>query len=153
MAADRVAAQHVLLACCSYSKPAGAGGRFKSLANPRAAFFLFWILFFVVSHLWNFRTAPWNGDALFDESGWDLWYLKSYVIGHPYQAAWFHPVISRETLFHYYVWGFLQLFGFNILSYEAALFVIWLTTFIFTLLLVDLFFRVLYCHFGYGACF
>ena len=57
------------------------------------------------------------------------------------RPAWFHPVISRETLFHYYVWGFLKLFGFNILSYEAALFVIWLTTFLFTLLLVDLFFR------------
>jgi hypothetical protein len=116
-------------------------GRFRSLVNPKAAFFLFWVLFFVVSHLWNFRTAPWNGNALFDESGWDLWYLKSFVIGHPYQAAWFHFPISRETLFHYYVWGFLRLFGFNILSYEAALFVIWLTTFVFTLFLVHLFFR------------
>mgnify|MGYP003693855143 CR=1 FL=1 len=38
------------------------------------------------------------------------------------------------------MWGFLKLFGSNILSYEAALFVIWLTTFVFTLLLVDLFF-------------
>jgi hypothetical protein len=38
------------------------------------------------------------------------------------------------------VWGFLKLFGFNILAYEAALFVIWLTAFVFTLLLVDLFF-------------
>jgi DNA-binding beta-propeller fold protein YncE len=110
------------------------------LANPKAAFFLFWILFFVISHLWNFRTAPWNGDALFDESGNDLGYLKSHIIGHPYQAAWFHGIISRETLFHYYVWGFLKLFGFNILAYEAALFVIWLTAFVFTLLLVDLFF-------------
>ena len=123
------------------ANPRELAGRFKSLANPKAAFFLFWILFFVISHLWNFRTAPWNGDALFDESGWDLWYLKTYVIGHPYQAAWLHFPISRETLFHYYVWGFLSLFGFNILSYEAALFVIWLTTFLFTLLLVDLFFR------------
>ena len=123
------------------ASPRELAGRFKSLANPKAAFFLFWILFFVISHLWNFRTAPWNGDALFDESGWDLWYLKSYVIGHPYQPAWFHIVISRETLFHYYVWGFLKLFGFNILSYQAALFVIWLTTFVFTLVLVDLFFR------------
>ena len=123
------------------ASPRELAGRFKSLANPKAAFFLFWILFFVISHLWNFRTAPWNGDALFDESGWDLWYLKSYVIGHPYQPAWFHIVISRETLFHYYVWGFLKLFGFNILSYQAALFVIWLTTFVFTLLLVDLFFE------------
>ena len=112
----------------------------KTLITPKAAFFLFWILFFVVSHLWNFRTAPWNGNALFDESGWDLWYLKSYVIGHPYQPAWFHSPIARETLFHYYVWGFLKLFGFNILSYEAALFVIWLTIFLFTILLVDLFF-------------
>ena len=114
----------------------------KSFIKPKTGFFLFWVLFFVVSHLWNFRTAPWNGNALFDESGWDLWFLKSYVIGHPYQAAWFHPpVLARETLFHYYVWGFLKLFGFNILSYEAALFVIWLTIFVFTLLLVDLFFE------------
>ena len=118
----------------------GLATGFKSLIKLKTAFFLFWILFFVVSHLWNFRTAPWNGDALFDESGNDLGYLKSNVIGHPYQAAWFHGIISRETLFHYYVWGFLKLFGFNILSYEAALFVIWLTAFVFTLLLVDLFF-------------
>jgi DNA-binding beta-propeller fold protein YncE len=122
------------------ASPRELAGRLKALANPKAAFFLFCILFFVTSHLWNFHTAPWNGDALFDESGWDLWYLKSYVIGHPYQPAWFHIVISRETLFHYYVWGFLKLFGFNILSYEAALFCLWLTTYVFTLLLVDLFF-------------
>src|SRR6266540_2759467 len=114
---------------------------FKSVTKPKALFFLFWIVFFVVSHLWNFRTAPWNGNALFDESGWDLWYLKTYVIGHPFQAAWFHFPISRETLFHYYVWGFLRLFGFNILAYQAALFCIWLTTFVFTILLVDLLFE------------
>ena len=121
-----------------YELATGLTGSIK----PKTGFFLFWILFFVVSHLWNFRTAPWNGNALFDESGWDLWFLKSYVIGHPYQAAWFHPpVLARETLFHYYVWGFLKLFGFNILSYEAALFVIWLTIFVFTLLLIELFFE------------
>ena len=113
----------------------------NALIKRKTVFFLFWILFFVVSHLWNFRTAPWNGNALFDESGWDLWYLKSYVMGHPYQPAWFHFPISRETLFHYYVWGFLKLFGFNILAYQAALFVIWLTIFLFTLLLVQLFFE------------
>jgi hypothetical protein len=111
------------------------------LIKPKTAFFLFWILFFVVSHLWNFRTAPWNGNGLFDESANDLGYLQTNIIGHPYQAAWYHGIITRETLFHYYVWGFLKLFGFNILSYEAALFCIWLTTFLFTLLLADLFFR------------
>src|SRR5437867_1145234 len=129
------------LLCAFLPDPGSLATGFKSLIKPKTAFFLFWILFFVVSHLWNFRTAPWNGDALFDESGNDLGYLKSNVIGHPYQAAWFHGVISRETLFHYYLWGFLKLFGFNILSYEAALFVIWLTAFVFALLLVDLFFR------------
>ena len=129
----------LVLAFLPSRRDAAAG--VKALIKPKQAFFLFWILFFIVSHLWNFRTAPWNGNALFDESGWDLWYLKTYVIGHPYQAAWFHFPISRETLFHYYVWGFLKLFGFNILSYEAALFFIWLTIFAFTLLLVDLFFE------------
>jgi hypothetical protein len=130
----------LFLLCAFLPDPRGLATGFRSLIKPKTAFFLFWILFFVVSHLWNFRTAPWNGDSLFDESANDLGYLKSYVIGHPYQAAWFNGIISRETLFHYYVWGFLKLFGFNILSYEAALFLIWLTAFVFTLLLVDLFF-------------
>jgi len=129
----------LLLAALPNPRELTAGVR--TLMTPKAAFLLFWILFFVISHLWNFRTAPWNGNALFDESGWDLWYLKSYVIGHAYQPAWFHFPISRETLFHYYVWGFLKLFGFNILAYEAALFFVWLTIFVFTLLLVDLFFE------------
>jgi hypothetical protein len=116
---------------------------FRSVIKPKTAFFLFWILFFVVSHLWNFSTAPWNGNGLFEDSAVDLLYLKSYVIGHPFQAAWFHPLflISRETLFHYYVWGFLHLFGYNIVSYEAALLVLWCTAFVFMLLLVDHFFR------------
>jgi sugar lactone lactonase YvrE len=131
----------LFLLCAFLPDPSGLATGFKSLIKLKTAFFLVWISFFVISHLWNFGTAPWNGNALFDESGNDLGYLKSNVIGHSYQAAWFHGIISRETLFHYYVWGFLKLFGFNILSYEAALFVIWLTAFVFTLLLVDLFFR------------
>jgi DNA-binding beta-propeller fold protein YncE len=130
----------LFLLCAFLLDPSGLTTGFRSLIKPKTAFFLFWILFFIVSHLWNFRTAPWNGDSLFDESANDLGYLKSNIIGHPYQAAWYHGIISRETLFHYYVWGFLKLFGFNILSYGAALFVIWLTAFVFTLLVVDLFF-------------
>ena len=53
--------------------------------------------------------------------------LKSRIMGHPFQPVWpDHIMMARETLFHYYVWAFLRLFGYNILSYEAALFVIWL---------------------------
>src|SRR6266508_2636736 len=84
-----------------YPKPRAFTASLRSLINPNTGFFLFWILFFIASHLWNFRTAPWNGNALFDESGWDLWFLKDSVIGHPYQPAWFHIVISRETLFYW----------------------------------------------------
>ena len=98
----------LLLVLAFLPGPRELAARLKASIKPRTAFFLFWILFFVVSHLWNFRTAPWNGNALFDESGNDLAYLKSNVISHPYQAAWFHGIISRETLFHYYVWGFLS---------------------------------------------
>jgi hypothetical protein len=117
---------------------------FKSLFSRRTAFFLFWVLFFVVSHLWNFRTAPWNGNGLFEDSAIDLLYLKTYVMGHPFQPAWFHPypyLVSRETLFHYYLWAYLDLFGHNIVSYEAALLVLWSGVFIFTLLLADLLFE------------
>ena len=114
---------------------------FKSSLNARTGFFVFWLLFFVATHLWHFSRAPWNGNGLFDESGWDLWFLKTYVIGHPFQPAWFHSPISRETLFHYYLLPFFTVFGYNILAYEAALFVIWGTTFLFALLLVDLLFK------------
>ena len=123
--------------------PGNAGKLLRASLNwKKTAFFAFWILVFVISHLWNFRTAPWNGNALFDESGWDLYFLKHYVIGRPFQAAWFHPPwISRETVFHYFVWFFCRLFGYNILSYEAAQFVVWCAIFLFTLLLVHLLFE------------
>jgi hypothetical protein len=121
-------------------RPGEIARRSRALLNRKTVFLVFWILVFTISRLWHFRSAPWNGNALFDESGWDLYFLKHYVIGHPYQAAWYHQMISRETLFHYYVWPFLTLFGYNILSYQVALFGIWCATFLFTLLLVDLFF-------------
>jgi hypothetical protein len=121
-------------------RPGEVGTRLGVLLSWKTTFFVFWILVFAASRLWHFRTAPWNGNALFDESGWDLFFLKHYVIGHPFQAAWFHAPLSRETLFHYYVWSFFGLFGYNILSYEAALFGIWCAIFLFTLLLVDLLF-------------
>ena len=80
---------------------------FKSVIKPKTAFFLFWILFFVVAHLWNLRTAPWNGDGIFDDAAVDLLFLKTHVISRPFQAAWFYSYgfpHAREPLFHYYLW-------------------------------------------------
>lgn len=65
----------------------------RLLIRLKTAFFLFWILVFVVSYLWNFSAVPWNGDSLFDESANDLGFLKSNIIGHPFQAAWFHGIL------------------------------------------------------------
>jgi hypothetical protein len=115
----------------------------KSLIKPKTVFFVFWILFFVVAHLWNFRTAPWNGDGIFDDAADDLLFLKTHATGRPFQAAWFqdYGFIAHETLFHYYLWPWLHLFGYNILTDEAASLALWCTTFLFTLLLTDLFFR------------
>ena len=116
---------------------------FKSLVKPKTAFFLFWILFFVVAHLWNLRTAPWNGDGIFADAAQYLLFLKTHVTSRPFQAAWYqdYGFIAQETLFHYYLWPWLHLFGYNILTNEAALLALWCTTFLFTLLLTDLFFQ------------
>src|SRR5262245_63580065 len=40
----------------------------KSVIKPKTAFFMFWILFLAVAHVWNLRTAPWNGDGIFDDA-------------------------------------------------------------------------------------
>src|SRR5204863_4867240 len=61
--------------------PRHAVARVKSALNARTAFFVAWVLVFTISRLWHFKTAPWNGNGLFDESGWDLWFFKSYVVG------------------------------------------------------------------------
>jgi hypothetical protein len=115
---------------------------FKSVIKPTTAFFVFWILFFVVAHLWNSRTAPWSGDGIFADGARDVLYLKTHVTSRPFQAAWFQSDgWAYETLFHYYLWPWLHLFGYNTLTDEAASVALWCATFLFTLLLTDLFFQ------------
>jgi sugar lactone lactonase YvrE len=122
--------------------PSELRANFKSVIKPKTVFFVFWILFFVVAHLWNLRTAPWNGDGIFDDAARDLLYLKTHVTSRPFQAAWFtSDNWAYETLFHYYLCPWLHLFGYNILTNEAASLALWCTTFLFTLLLTDLFFE------------
>jgi hypothetical protein len=124
--------------------PSELRAKLKSVIKPKTVFFVFWILFFVVAHLWNFRTAPWNGDGIFADAAQDLLFLKTHVTSRPFQAAWFQSYggyFAHQTLFDYYLWPWLYLFGYNILTNEAALLALWCTTFLFTLLLTDLFFR------------
>src|SRR5947209_19943087 len=58
----------LFLVCAFLPSPSGLATGFKPLIKPKPAFFLFWIVFFIISHLCNFRMAPCNGDALFVES-------------------------------------------------------------------------------------
>ena len=123
--------------------PSELRANFKSVIKPKTAFFVFWILFFVVAHLWNFRTAPWNGDGIFDDAARDLLLSKNPrdQSAFPSRVVSSYAFIAHETLFHYYLWPWLHLFGYNILTNEAALLALWCTTFLFTLLLTDLFFQ------------
>src|SRR5213593_3443006 len=123
--------------------PSELRANFKSVIKPKTAFFVFWVLFFVVAHLWDFRTAPWNGDGLFEDASVDLLFLKTHVTSRSFQSSWFHfyVTIEHETLLHYYLWPWLHLFGYNILTNEVALLGLWCTVFLFTLLLTDLLFE------------
>jgi sugar lactone lactonase YvrE len=133
----------VFLLLAFLPEPSELGANFKSVIKPKTAFFVFWILFFVLAHLWNFRTAPWNGDGIFDDAAQEFLLVKTHGVGRPFQAAWFqsYTLIAHETLFQYYLWPWLHLFGYNILTNEAASLALWCTTFLFTLLLTDLFFE------------
>jgi hypothetical protein len=124
--------------------PTELRSNFKSVIKPKTVFFVFWILLFGVAHLWNLRTAPWNGDGIFADAAQDLLFLKTHVTSRPFQAAWFQSYgghFAHQTLFAYYLWPWLHLFGYNILTNEAALLALWCITFLFTLLLADLFFQ------------
>src|SRR3954470_21334435 len=98
--------------------------------------FVFLGLLFVVSHIWNFKTAPWNQNGLFDDAAWDIYFAKKYVFTHePFQAA-VSEGIAREVGFHYYITPFFLLFGYNLLTFNCALLLLGLVTFIFTCLII-----------------
>src|SRR3954469_8954886 len=93
-------------------------------------------LVFIVSHIWNFKTAPWNQNGLFDDAAWDIYFAKKYVFTHePFQAA-VSEGIAREVGFHYYITPFFLLFGYNLLTFNCALILLGLATFLFTCLIV-----------------
>jgi len=98
--------------------------------------FVFLALVFVVTHIWNFKTAPWNQNGLFDDAAWDIYFAKKYVFTHePFQVA-YPDGIAREVMFHYYITFFFILFGYNLLTFNVSLLLLGMTTFLFTSLLI-----------------
>lgn len=101
------------------------------------------VLFFL-SHLWNFQTAPWNQNGLFDDAAWDLHFVKTYILaGKPFQAAVFLDgySASREIIYHLYLVPFFKVLGFNLLTYDIALMVLGFVTVLFTTLLIHRLFK------------
>jgi hypothetical protein len=93
-------------------------------------------LLFVVCHVWNFKTAPWNQNGLFDDAAWDIYFAKNHVFTHePFQVA-YPDGIAREAMFHYYITFFFLLFGYNLLTFNVSLLILGMITFLFTALLI-----------------
>jgi hypothetical protein len=97
-------------------------------------------VFFFATHFWNFSTAPWNQNGLFDDAAWDIFFSKTHIFTKmPFQAAFFDDVgkISREVIYHYYITFFFKLFGYNILIFNISLAILGFITFIFTCMLIQ----------------
>jgi hypothetical protein len=93
-------------------------------------------LLFVVCHIWNFKTAPWNQNGLFDDAAWDIYFAKNHVFTpEPFQVA-YSDGIAREAIFHYSISFFFVLFGYNLLTFNICLLILGLITFLFTALLI-----------------
>jgi hypothetical protein len=93
---------------------------------------------YLVSHLWNLESSPWNANGLFDDAAWDLYFARTHAFVAPYQAAFFDDVgrISRETLFHYVITGAFSVFGFNLPVFNGVLLGLGAVTVVFTTLAV-----------------
>jgi hypothetical protein len=101
-------------------------------------------VFFFATHFWNFSTAPWNQNGLFDDAAWDIFFSKTHIFTKmPFQAAFFDDVgkISREVIYHYYITIFFKLFGYNLLVFNISLAILGFTTFIFTCMLIQKLFK------------
>lgn len=110
---------------------------------------LFATLLYWISHLWNFQTAPWSQNGLFDDAAWDIYFAKNHVLTGPIQPAFFDEVgyISREVVFHYYISFFFLLFGYNLLTFNISLLFLGFITVLFTTLLIHVYFKNVYLTF------
>ena len=112
--------------------------KLKSYIDFGTLIFIILGLFFLISHLWNFKTAPWNQNGVFDDASWEIYFAKGYIFtGKAFQPAYFLLTIARELLHHYYITIWFILFGYNLLVFNYSLIFLGLITFIFTTLLIQ----------------
>jgi len=105
---------------------------------------IFLIILYWPTHLWNFSSAPWNINGLFDDAAWDIYFAKNHIFnGTPFQPAFFDTVgyISREVVFHYYISLFFKLFGYNLLIFNISLLILGFITVFITTFIIDRLFK------------
>ncbi len=104
---------------------------------------LYVIVLYFATHIWNFATAPWNQNGLFDDAAWDIYFAKIHAFNGPFQATFFDNVgyISREVVFHYYISVFFKLFGYNLLVFNISLLVLGFVTVFFTTFIIHRIFK------------
>ncbi len=95
--------------------------------------------FFFVTHLWNFQTAPWNGNGLFDDAAWNIYEAKKFIFStEPFQAAFWRVGSSsaKGIVFHYYIMTIFKIFGYNLIVFNMAVLFLGFITWFFTVKLV-----------------
>lgn len=122
-----------------FPKKISLKSRILSIDKSDILVFLFVFVLYWGSHLWNFSSAPWNSNGLFDDAAWDIYFANNHVFNNtPIQPAYFDTVgyISREVPFHYYISIFFRLFGANLLVFNTSLLVLGFITVLFTVFLI-----------------
>jgi len=117
---------------------------FKEIKREDVFIAVFIVVIYFASHLWNFSSAPWNQNGLFDDAAWDIYFAKNQVFsGVPFQPAFFDSVglISREVVFHYYISVFFKVFGYNLLVFNFSLLILGFVTVFFTTFLIHRIFK------------
>jgi hypothetical protein len=99
---------------------------------------------YYVSHLWDFGTAPWNSNGLFDDAAWDIYYAQQFSASSASVQLIFNDFgayIGRELVFHQFIGIWFRIFGSNLFSFNMALTFFGFITVLFTSLLALRVFR------------
>lgn len=132
----------VILAFLPLERPGILKKEFYINNKSYLIFFGFLTLLFFVSHFWNWGTAPWNQNGLFDDASWDIYFSEKRILdGSYFQPAFPDPIAPREVIFHLYIIPFFKIFGFNLLVFNIALMILGYVTFIFMSLIVHRLFK------------
>lgn len=131
----------VLLAFLPHKRPAIFIAEFYIKNKKNLIFFGALTLLFFISHIWNWDTAPWNQNGLFDDAAWDIYFSENKILNGEYFQPVFPDPAAREVIFHYYLIPFFKIFGFNILVFNISLIILGYVTFIFMSLLIQRLFK------------